>query len=185
MKKAIVSILTVFLASCSFGMHEPSKEDIVKNNIVAYLQDKLDDPQSYELVSLELIDSTTYLDNINYRKRDFEDDIKSDERLSEISSEPDYYLKGINRSKRILAKIDSIQIALGDSVNCIAAYKFIFKFRSKNSFGAKVLNEYILQTTGKPSFDIIQMTNDPDKVYLNPNEFPGYRDMAAKELGYE
>lgn len=185
MKNTIILLFIFLLLSCSGMLKHPSKEDIIKNNLVAYLQDKLDDPQSYELVSLKLIDSTTYLDNINYRRRDFEDNIKSDKRLSEISSEPDYYLKSINRSKRILAKIDSLQTALGDTVNHIAAYKFLFKFRSKNAFGAKVLYEYILQTTGAPSFEIIQMTNDPDKVYLNPNEFPGYRDMAAKELGYK
>ncbi|WP_106832246.1 hypothetical protein [Parabacteroides pacaensis] len=181
MKNILIFLLPFLLTSC-FVPQKPSKEDIIKNNLVAYLHDKLDDPQSYQFVSLELIDSTTYLDNINYRRRDFEDGIKFHER---IADSPDEYINEINRDKRILAKIDSIQTALGDTVNHIAAYKFLFKFRSKNAFGAKVLNEYILQTTGSPLFEIIQMTNDPDKVYLNPNEFPGYRDMAAKELGYK
>jgi len=46
--------------------------------------------------------------------------------------------------------------------------------------GAKVLNEYILQTDPAPDFKVLNLAEDRDKVIINPNDFPGYTEMIAK-----
>ena len=142
----------------------PSQHDIVEANAEAYLQDKLDDPSSYEFVSLELMDSVLYKDNIEYRRKQFagrDQDLKT---------------------QAILIKIDSIETGLGEKSNEVASYTYLFKFRNNNGFGAKVLNERIIQTTPAPELGIVNMASDRDGLFLNPNDFPGYLEMVSKNL---
>ena len=88
----------------------------------------------------------------------------------------------ITKNERILMIIDSLETKLGNKKDEVASYTYVFSFRGNNALGAKILNEYILQTNPTPDFKIINMTDDKDKVYLNPNDFPGYREMIEKNL---
>ena len=167
----------------------------MKQNAEEYIKSKMNDPNSYEYVKLELIDSVLYSDNIEYRKDYFKHNIEynqsSIEQQESYKTElPSLYdeqeIKDLNaeieKSKRILSKIDSIEAQMGDKKNEVASFTYIFSFRGNNALGAKVMNEYIIQTTSAPDFKIINMTNDKNKVLLNPNGFPGYKEMIKENL---
>lgn len=187
------ALIAIGLTSCS--EKQPTQDDIVKNNAETYVKEKMNDPSSYEFVKLELMDSVTFSDNIEYRKdyfsRNMEYDRSSLERQEGYKTElPSMYdekdveeLKTkIEKNERIISKIDSLATLLGDRKNEVASYTYIFSFRGNNALGAKILNEYVVQTDPAPDFKIINMTDDKDKILLNPNDFPGYREMIEKNL---
>lgn len=193
MTLGIFALIVIGLTSCT--QKQPTQDDIVKKNTETYVKEKMNDPASYEFVKLELMDSVTFSDNIEYRKdyfsRNMEYDRSSLERQEGYKTEiPSMYdekdveeLKAkIEKNERILSKIDSLATLLGDRKNEVASYTYIFSFRGNNALGAKILNEYVVQTDPAPDFKIINMTDDKDKIFLNPNDFPGYREMIEKDL---
>jgi hypothetical protein len=200
MKKNTTNIaigLFILVSICLFSCTEkvPTRNEIIQKNAEDYLKSKMNDPKSYEFVKIELVDSVLYSDNIKYRqenfKQDMEYDLSSLERLEGYKTEiPSLYdekevqgLKDkIEKNRRILSKIDSLAVKLGNKKNEVASYTYIFSFRGNNALGAKILNEYVVQTKPAPDFKIINMTDEKDKIYLNPNDFPGYREMIEKNL---
>jgi hypothetical protein len=200
MKKKTTNIvigLFTLVSICLFSCTEkvPTRNEIIQKNAEDYLKSKMNDPKSYEFVKIELVDSVLYSDNIKYRqenfKLDMEYDLSSLERVEGYKTEiPSLYdekevqeLKDkIEKNRRILSKIDSLAVKLGNKKNEVASYTYIFSFRGNNALGAKILNEYVVQTKPAPDFKIINMTDEKDKIYLNPNDFPGYRDMIEKNL---
>ncbi len=189
----LFSFSTIGLISCS--VKQPTQDDIVKKNLEEYVKEKMNDPSSYEFVKLELKDSITYNDNIEYRKDDFrrnmEYDLNSLQRQETYKAEiPSMYdekeveeLKAkIEKNEKILSKIDSLATLLGDKKNEVASFTYLFSFRGNNALGVKILNEYVVQTNPAPDFKIINMTDDKNKIFLNPNDFPGYREMIKKNL---
>ena len=193
MALGIFALITIGLTSCS--EKQLTKDDIVKNNSETYVKEKMNDPSSYEFVKLELIDSVIFSDNIEHREdyftRKIEYDRSSLERQEGYKVElPSMYdeknveeLKAkIEKNERILSKIDSLATLLGDRKNEVASYTYIFSFRGNNALGAKILNEYVVQTDPAPDFKIINMTDDKEKILLNPNDFPGYKKMIERNL---
>jgi hypothetical protein len=189
----IFALISIGLSSCTKKV--PAQDDIVQINAEEYLKSKMNDPKSYEFVKIQLIDSVLYSRNIEYRKDDFKNNMENDqsslERIKGYKTEiPSMYdeqevqeLKvKIEKNRRILSKIDSLETKLGDKKNEVASYTYVFSFRGNNALGAKILNEYVVQTSAAPDFKIINMTDDKDKIYLNPNDFPGYREMIEKNL---
>ncbi|NRT14694.1 hypothetical protein HNP99_001038 [Flavobacterium sp. 28A] len=189
----LFTLTTLALTSCS--EKKPNRDEIVRKNAEEYLKEKMNDPKSYEFVKLELIDSVLYSDNIKYRKENFNKNIEDNK--DEIKRKEEYKIEipsmydereieelkaDIAKNEKIIAKIDSLETKLGTKKNQVASYTYVFSFRGNNALGAKILNEYILQTNPSPDFKIINMTDDKDKVFLNPNDFPGYREMIAKNL---
>ena len=113
----LCAIVTIGLTSC--GKKQLTRDDIVKQNAEEYIKSKMNDPNSYEYVKLELIDSVLYSDNIEYRKDYFKHNIEynqsSIEQQESYKTElPSLYdeqeIKDLNaeieKSKRILSKID-------------------------------------------------------------------------------
>ena len=189
----LFAFIAIGLTSCA--KKQPTQDDIVKKNAKTYVKEKMNDPSSYEFVKLELMDSITFNENIEYRKNYFSGNMEYDQSLLErqeghkteipsIYNEKDIEeLKAkIEKNERILSKIDSLTTLLGDRKNEVASYTYIFSFRGNNALGAKILNEYVVQTDPAPDFKIINMTDDKDKIFLNPNDFPGYREMIKKNL---
>jgi hypothetical protein len=189
----LFALMTLGLTSCS--EKKPNRDEIVIKNAEEYLKAKMNDPKSYEFVKLVLIDSVLYSDNIQYRKEAFSKYLEDDK--DEIKRKEGYKIDlpsmydekeieelkaKIAKNEKILMKIDSLETKLGNKKNEVASYTYIFSFRGNNALGAKILNEYILQTNPSPDFKVINMTDDKDKVYLNPNDFPGYREMIEKNL---
>lgn len=184
-------IIVIGLTSCS--EKQPTRDGIVKNFAETFIKEKMNDPSSYEFVKQELIDSITFSDNIEFKKdeliRGIEYDRRSLERQEEYRTYPTIYdeskvekLKvNIERNERILLKIDSIANLLGDRKNEVTSYKYIFTFRGNNALGAKIVNEYFVQTESAPDFKIFTMTNEEGKLYPSIGNFPGYEEMIEIE----
>lgn len=162
MKKLLLFLFTIILLSCD----ETSKKETntvqeetnsIQISIEAYLKPKLDDSESYEFVEMKLLDSVTFGENIAFRKGEFMD------------------------NPILLKKIDSLVSIMDVGINDVASYSYLFKFRTNNKLGATVLNEYIVQTD--ENRDVINMTNEMNKLFLNPNDFPGYKEMIRKHYG--
>jgi hypothetical protein len=79
-------------------------------------------------------------------------------------------------------EIDLLADQLGEKANDVASYTYLYSFRGNNKLGAKVLNEYILQTNPAPDFKVLKLAENRDDMILNPNDFPGYREMIASIL---
>lgn len=191
---ATIGIVIIGLTSCM--EKEPTRDEIVKRNVEEYLKPKMNDPESYEFVELRLTDSILYSDNIKFRKESFQQQIKYNSDLLEIienyktefpklwedekKEEAVNLIAEINKNKEIIFKIDLLESELGQKANNVASYTYFFKFRGKNKMGAKVLNEYILQTDHSPEFKVINLADDKGKVFVAPNGFPGYNEMMEK-----
>ena len=190
------TILFVGIAIVAFGLtscqseKEPIQQDIVKKNVEEYLKPKMNDPESYEFAELKLTDSILYSDNVKYRKEYFEKNLKYDkddlERQERYKTEiPSMYSEEkvtelnskIEKNEKILSEIERLSTELGDKANDVASYTYYYSFRGNNKLGAKVLNEYILQTNPSPDFKVLKLAEKRDQVLLNPNDFPGYREM--------
>ncbi|MBN1989403.1 MAG: hypothetical protein JW783_08410 [Bacteroidales bacterium] len=185
---AVTMICGGILLSCT---KKQTRDDLVRNNAEQYLKENMNDPESYEFVKLELIDSVLYKDNIEYRRQMFENRLENEKKMLTFKEEvrltsPSMYSDDeINRHKneiskdeRIIAAIDSIEISLGNKVNEVASYTYIFSFRGKNELGAKTINVYYLQTT--PDLNVKNLTTEKSKIIVNPSDFPGYLDILNR-----
>ncbi|QXP61541.1 hypothetical protein [Olleya sp. HaHaR_3_96] len=184
-----IAFVVLGMTSCQ-SEKEPTQQDIVKKNVEEYLKPKMNDPESYEFAELKLTDSILYSDNVKYRKEYFEKNLKydkddlerqerykteipsmfSEEKVTELNSK-------IEKNEKILSEIDRLSTELGDKANDVASYTYYYSFRGNNKLGAKVLNEYILQTNPSPDFKVVNLAKNRDQVLLNPNDFPGYLEM--------
>lgn len=166
-----VLLLTIFI-SCNTATRkteeksEPVKttNDIIRENIEAYMQDKLHDPSTYEFVSLASLDTITYKDNISEYRILINIDIES----AKISKN---YVD-LKKYNERLAKLEEIESDIKDSLSNTAAYLYGFKFRASNKMGALTLHNYYVQLKPGPVYEVLNMTNDYDKLYLEPNGFP-------------
>jgi FtsZ-binding cell division protein ZapB len=197
--KKIILISTVFTILFSCSEKEKSQDEIVKQYAEEYIKPLLNDAESYEFVELKLTDSVLYKNNIESAKESFNHDIEFENKLLNMkdnewaetqkalfgkidSTDIVKSLMKIENYKSILLKIDSLEADLGDSKNNVASYTYTFSFRGNNKLGAKVLNQYYIQTDPNPSLKIINMTDNKDKLFLNPNGFKGYQEMIQKYM---
>lgn len=172
--KKIILLICAITALCSCGGSDNQNEKKVREVVEAKLKTEMNDWSSYEFVSLEVVDTIKYIDNINFRKKDFKERIER-EKGSHMN-----FSNSIEKDSLILIGIDSIQNAMGDKVNEDAAYLYDYKFRGKNKLGAVILEEYLIYIS--PNWEIIQMTNDRKNLYDNPGDFPGYVELVKKNM---
>lgn len=105
-----------------------------------------------------------------------------------VKSDTAYYVLKIaeyqgkaDRYKEVLAGIDSIATAFGDSNKEVASYTYLYTLKAKNAQGQQETQKFYLQTN--PGYGVLQFTPDTTQLYPNPNDFPGYREMAGRVLG--
>lgn len=173
--KKIILLICAITALCSCGEAGNQNEKKVREVVEAKLKTEMNDWSSYEFVSLEVLDTIKYIDNINFRKEYFKSNIDMKKTMYEKTSDEFYNIK---KDSIILAGIDSIQNLMGDKVNEDVAYLYNYRFRGKNKLGAVILDEYLIYIS--PDWEVIQMTNDRKNLYENPGEFPGYIDLVKK-----
>lgn len=176
MKKIILLICTI-TALCSCGEAGNQNEKKVREVVEEKLKTEMNDWSSYEFVSLEVLDTIKYIDNINFRKEYFKSNIDMKRPMYEKTNDELYSIK---KDSIILAGIDSIQNLMGDKINEDVAYLYNYKFRGKNKLGAVILEEYLIYIS--PNWEVIQMTNDRKKLYSNPGDFPGYVELVKKNM---
>lgn len=200
MKNRVLKITTSLFALATLGLISCSKaqqtqEEIVAQNAKIYVQDKINSSESYELVNLELIDSVLVIDNIKFRKiflrKQTEENLKKlyqiresqTENLSEEEKDKIKKLKlQVENKERMLHKIDSIEVALGDKVRETASYTYRFEYKANNEFGKQELNKTYLQAGSAPEYKVLIITTDKKELRLHSNDFPGYTEMINKSI---
>jgi len=80
--------------------------------------------------------------------------------------------------KEILKGIDSIKVSLNDRLNDVASYTYSYTFRGNNKMGALVLNTYLIQTDPLAPFEVINIAENEDELFLIPNQFEGYLELV-------
>jgi hypothetical protein len=205
MKKIILGLISLTILVSSCGNKKLTRDEIVRNNAEAYLKTTLNDEKSYEFVDLILLDSVTYKNNIEAFKLTtrqiaildsisietgkiiLQDNLDFNKQFPGTFSEFDLNEKKADIEKRkielnyknyIIKSCDSLVQALGNKVNDVAAYTYNLKCRAKNSFGAIILCDYLIQVDNKDS--LLKLTDDKDKLLLYPNQFPGYIKILNK-----
>jgi uncharacterized lipoprotein NlpE involved in copper resistance len=140
MKKIITAILMIMtFISCNNTNKEKEEkklmpDDIVEKNAEAFLADKLNDPTSYEFVSLKIVDTISFKQNIEEYKRMGETDMKwNEDRIEKLldykktlpslfdKDELNKQKQELVENKKMLNGIDSIETSLGEKVNQTAA----------------------------------------------------------------
>jgi hypothetical protein len=155
-RKFSVLICLLGLIACT-----SSKEDVAKKNFEISLSKQLNDPSSYEFVSIEMLKTTSKWDSIDGEVLKAESKIldemaaQSADSISIAASmfagyASDYQIKEsrkyIEESKVNISKLNSKIKAFKDKLNDVSLknevveYRTIIQFRSKNAFGALVLN---------------------------------------------
>ena len=195
MKNRAIKITFSLFALASPGLMSCSKnpqtqDEIVAQNAQAYVQAKMSDPQSYELVGLELIDSVKVIDNIKFRvvslhkqveadlsKLDMIKDLKNENPSDQEKDEIRKLKVQIENNERMLTKIDSIQTELGDQVRETASYTYRFTYKANDDFGKQQHYESFLQTGLAPEYKVLVVTGDKRELGQHSNDFPGYQDM--------
>jgi hypothetical protein len=199
---SIALLISLTNSSCSRSL---SRDEIVLKSFNDTISSFLDDPKSYEFVSMKISDSITFGENIEVTKSWVLDDqtfsyklmTLSQQSLNNYNENPalakmfkDEILKSQNEISEYEGKIkegetkiaflDSISKSIGIRNGEIAAYTYIFQFRAKNKLGALILDNIYVQTTSAPDYKILNITNKEGKLFLTPNGFPGREAFKEK-----
>jgi hypothetical protein len=187
------AILTLIITGC-ISSEPQTRDEIFEMNLVEYLKSNMHDPASLEIIEIRLIDSVSYLENIEYRKSRFIDHKKFAEYQLETyesnylrnkylkkyfkQEEYDQYLKDIEKEKWLIDGIDSIAKTMGENVKDIASFLYSVTLRGKNGYGANSLNSIYVQTTSAPEYKIHHIAENYGDIDMSPNNFPGYIDLV-------
>lgn len=72
---------------------------------------------------------------------------------------------------------EQIASKLGDKSNDTAAFNYTFSFRGNNSFGAKVIQEYIVQVGPAPEFKLLNIAQEKGQMLVYPGGIPGDEEL--------
>lgn len=197
-----LALAALLLFSCdSSHIGENERDKIVRRLAEDYYW-KAAGNNGYEFVSLKEIDAITFQDNIDFRRQYIQQQIDENERMLAIALQkrdtfPDLtagkdttpyydnkiaeYQGKIDRYQQVLLGIDSLAQSLGDSSKEIASYTYLYTLKANNPQGQQETQRYYIQTD--PGYGVLLFTPDSTQLYPNPNDFPGYREMAGRVLG--
>lgn len=135
MKNIFLIGLVLLLMSCS------SQQDKIVKDCEKYLKSEMNDPQSYERVSYEFVDTIYFSESIRHQI------LIKDVDLVELPPPPPGVIN-IQPIPNNPKEIDSLKYILNDIKNhpkkdYIVGYKLGIKFRHNNIMGAKILNGQI------------------------------------------
>lgn len=191
----LIQLLSVILIALSFMYCAKSEKDIVRKNVESVVINKLNDPKSYEFVEIQLIDSFSNRDAIDYRieqaeswldyKKSRIDDLekyKNDKGLSSLFKQDEYdkYLNEYSQDKAKIDELKELKKNKNDILDNIVSYTYSYSFRGNNALGAKILNTYYIQTDASEQRNIINIAENEKKIYLNPVDIEGYKEILNK-----
>lgn len=141
MKKAIFILLPCLFAACSNTTTDARKEAIhtINKKMADYIKENANDPQSYEPISTLLVDSLSYMQELNKnlidKKRYFDVPLSSKDsfaesqrqRISELQKEKDSLIRSGFKDFTI-------------------SYTFLHECRVKNGFGGLIKTSFEIKT---------------------------------------
>ncbi|MGB4012768.1 MAG: hypothetical protein WBK97_01130 [Bacteroidales bacterium] len=159
-------IIALLLASCTPGKIDP------RAIIEAELMKVLNDPESYEFVSLEKLDSSSYAMQINKDRELYE--YFSNDNLDDDSPFEIYYRSALDTLNTIVGGMSA------DSLDAVRSYTYLITYRANNGVGAKILDQTFVQMS--PSGEVFEMTDDMEELVRHPEGTPpGFERIEAME----
>lgn len=167
-------------------------ESTLEANAFKALRPVIKDPSSYELISIEAVDSLTEYQNIDNAIRQhermqeitlslIEETIKSAEGKKDVSDE----LKSIDQYF-IDVKTDSALISFLDrklgmaNKSRVCAIKYVYRFRYLNDAGLKAPGMYYFWA--KPDGTVLQLEDKEEKLDVSPVTIPGYEKLMEEAI---
>jgi len=181
MKKVVLFVCMVAVfAACG----NQSKENILRKKVEAEFIQKMNDPKSYEFVSLNQTDSITYLqsikENVDYYKMEL-DFAKHQYEFSTTAIPSDdsiKYAQDIVKNQFMINGLDSLEKVLNNKLNYVGCRTYTWTFRAKNAMGALTLGDYYVQVNDKDS--IVNVTDNTKKLNLTC-DIPGYDELLKQK----
>lgn len=186
--------LTLALYGCDASkIGEEERNDMVRTSVEEYYRQHTPPDSSYEFVSLTVIDTILYKDNIAFRRNFIQAEIDHNRSMAEIAQQKQDTFQTVNfhekiveyqdkleRYERVMTGIDSLEKVLGGKGDEVASYTYLFKCKADNGQGKQIEKVYYVQTD--MGFGVLGMTDNKETIFPNPNDFPGYKEMALKAL---
>lgn len=154
MKKLLIPMIAIVMG-LSFASCEKTQEQILQEMIEAKLKENMNNPKSYEFVSMSSTDSIMSKWKEELEALLMEQSVKAlNSKNKRLYSQSD--MKYLYSHKERIAFLDSVKInnnkmdsilkvyesKMNSYVPKLKGYSVLFKFRGQNEFGATVLNEY-------------------------------------------
>lgn len=171
--KKLISIIIVaitLLSGCAAKGGQEKTKDISDYAVESFVK-ILDDPGSFELVNLAMIDSTSIRKNI--------------ETCRTIDCDADFYKGWKNKEylkrlalKSALDSAESVFISAGN-IDSVVCYTYRIVYRANNLFGAKVLSDSYIQIA--PDGNPIKFAGTVEELAIRPGMFPGYEEIYGRK----
>lgn len=189
MKKICSKIFISILACLCFGS---CSESTLEANAFKALRPVLKDPSSYELISIEAVDSLTEYDNINNAIKQhvhmqevslslIDDAIKSAEGKKDVTDELkkiDQYFIDVKTDSALISFLDrKLKVA---SKHRICAIKYVYRFRYLNDAGLTSPGMYYFWA--KPDDTVIELVEKESQLDVSPVSIPGYEALMDEAI---
>lgn len=188
MRKELYNILLTVITCLFFSS---CMESTLEANAFKALRPMIKDPSSYELISIEPVDSLTEYDNIlnsikqHERMQDvslslIDEVIKSSEGKKDLTEELkqiDQYFIDVKTDSALISFLDR-KLAMASKRVC--AIKYVYRFRYLNDAGLTAPGMYYFWA--KPDDTVIQLAEKEELLDVSPVSIPGYEQLMNEAI---
>jgi len=176
MKKLPFLLFLSMIFICFSCKNEPQKSKAeILDHVIERLLTKIDNPESFELISFKVTDSTTWRESLNKSEKaqsKLASGVRKNIELTKINgvNKAKLSLDDLNemlkRSEEQLASIDSHRNALGDDIDDIYMHEYELSFMLKNESGIKELENYNVFISN-PLKELISIDNGKKYIIMD------------------
>jgi len=191
-------ILSLLLLSCISYSCSKSPKSEIQEAIEKVILLQLDDPSSYEFASLQILDTVSYIDNINHDKNLIKETIannnsrikrtrkihsnESEERLNFFLSNE---IEAVKIYSKALVVLDSIEKNIASQINQTSAYICCYKYRTNNELGNLTLNTLYIEISPSQEYKVIGIQNKIENLSSTPGNYPNKKLVEVEIEKYE
>ncbi len=187
--KELYGILFTFLSCLSFSS---CLESTLEANAFKALRPVIKDPSSYELISIEPVDSLTEFDNICNAIQQhvhmqeitlslIDEEFKSAEEKKDKSEELkriDQYFIDIRTDSALISFLDR-KLGMASKMR-VCAIKYVYRFRYLNDAG--LVSPGMFYFWAKPDDTVIQLAEKEENLDSVPVSIPGYEELMDEAI---
>ncbi len=187
--RRLFGILSLFLTFLSFSS---CWESTLEANAFKALRPAIKDPSSYELISIEPVDSLTEYDNINNAIRQhvhmqeitlslIDEEIKNavgKADMSEQLKKIDQYFIDVRTDSALISFLDR-KLGIASKVR-VCAIKYVYRFRYLNDAG--LMSPGMFYFWAKPDDTVIQLVEKEESLDSSPVSIPGYEELMEESI---
>lgn len=182
MKKTIIlAAAALVLVSCGQKQTDPVREAVKQ-----YIIDNMSEYTDVKFNTFEKVDSTTFRQEFEHRKKAFEARRASDEKFivkyMNEGKQKNATLKteSYRNTLRIIQALDSLEQASAGIIDDIAYYDYKFSASAKGPQGGMDFNDAYASIT--PDMKVMTMTSNPKDLHKSLGRvIPGYMDVVQGE----